>query len=529
MYIKYLTLVVVLFITSCANIKPPTGGEKDLDPPEMIRTDPPQNSINFSSDEITLYFNEQVETKGLNNELIITPDDNIQFKEIPRKKSITIRFKDTLRSNTTYNLNFGNSVVDITERNPSLNAKLAFSTGPDIDTAFIKGNAIDMFYQEPLEKVIAILHPLTDSLDPQRQKPSYLARADEEGNFQLSNLPVDTFVLYAIQDLNGNLTYNSNEEKIARYPDLIIPSYTDTSYQLFLSPQDTRPLSLLSVRHHFNYSSFIFNKGIYEYQIENDTFLSYTSDKNKHINIYHPFSINDSISINLNISDSSNYNLDTLLFIKKDFESDTLDPELSISIYPETGDLIKIPDTVEVSFNQDLEKIFLDSILYVRNGSDTLIEVLDNFIIKNTKTIKFENRFNKRLQRIKMVFIHPLITSEYNDTLKSLSIEYSIPPEEKFGQIEGEIQSVYENLILQLINSKGKKVLEQILSPGPFTFYHIEPGTYKLRLIHDENNNGKWDAGDHFKNIQPEKVLIYDEDILIKANWIVQDKILELY
>ncbi|MEQ9148140.1 MAG: Ig-like domain-containing protein, partial [Cytophagales bacterium] len=122
----------VFFTLSCANIKPPTGGEKDLDPPILLKSIPEHNSTNFEGDEITLFFDEQIETKGLINELIITPDDNIQIKETPKKKSLTIRLKDTLRQNTTYNLNFGNSIVDITERNPSQNAVIAFSTGPDI-------------------------------------------------------------------------------------------------------------------------------------------------------------------------------------------------------------------------------------------------------------------------------------------------------------------------------------------------------------------------------------------------------------
>ena len=45
------------------------------------------------------------------------------------------------------------------------------------------------------------------------------------------------------------------------------------------------------------------------------------------------------------------------------------------------------------------------------------------------------------------------------------------------------------------------------------------PGTYKARIIMDSNVNKKWDTGDYFKKLQPEKVLYFHEDVIIRANW----------
>lgn len=527
MIIKYLILISTIFLVACANIKPPTGGEKDLDPPVMIRTIPEHNSTDFQGEEITLFFNEQIESKNLISELIISPDDNITYKEVPKKKAVTLRFKDTLRSNTTYNFNFGNSIVDITERNPSLNARLAFSTGADIDTAFIKGVAIDMFNQKPVKDVVAVLHKNNDTIDVQKHKPSYVARADENGEFILENLPQDSFQLYVIQDLNGNLLYNFNDEKIARYSTLVYPSYEDTAKQLFLAPQDTRDLTLISVRHHYNYSTVVFNKGILNYELEHDSLFTYLSDKYKQLNIYHPFSINDSILIEINVSDSGVYSLDTSIYILKNLESDTVDPELSLSVSPESGEVINMPDSIELSFSQTIDFFRYDSMLVIQN-KDTFRLASPTLKKKSSKSLLFENTFNKS-RKVKLTLYSGYIIGEFGDTIKSVNIEYKIPAEEEYGQVEGRVESSKgKDLILQLINTNGKVVKQQFLNPGPFIFHFVDPGTYRLRLIDDSNNNRQWDPGNHYLHIQPEQVVIFPEDILIKANWIVQDKIVTL-
>ena len=48
----------------------------------------------------------------------------------------------------------------------------------------------------------------------------------------------------------------------------------------------------------------------------------------------------------------------------------------------------------------------------------------------------------------------------------------------------------------------------------------FEPGEYELRLIYDENKNGRWDTGEFFgKHRQPERVVPISRRITVKANW----------
>ena len=44
-------------------------------------------------------------------------------------------------------------------------------------------------------------------------------------------------------------------------------------------------------------------------------------------------------------------------------------------------------------------------------------------------------------------------------------------------------------------------------------------------LIFDKNKNQMWDTGSFLNRIQPEKVFHYEEEIVIRANWILEEKI----
>ena len=47
----------------------------------------------------------------------------------------------------------------------------------------------------------------------------------------------------------------------------------------------------------------------------------------------------------------------------------------------------------------------------------------------------------------------------------------------------------------------------------------VEPGEYEIRILFDDNNNGKWDPGDYSKKRQPEKAITLTQKIAVRANW----------
>jgi hypothetical protein len=51
----------------------------------------------------------------------------------------------------------------------------------------------------------------------------------------------------------------------------------------------------------------------------------------------------------------------------------------------------------------------------------------------------------------------------------------------------------------------------------------MTPGKYKIKAIHDRNNNRRWDTGNYKKNLQPETVLYLPKTVEIRANWDVEE------
>jgi uncharacterized protein (DUF2141 family) len=91
--------------------------------------------------------------------------------------------------------------------------------------------------------------------------------------------------------------------------------------------------------------------------------------------------------------------------------------------------------------------------------------------------------------------------------------------------------SDYGNLVLRFNNlDSGKHLVLQfvqgdnIVSSWPITTREwsqplFKPGEYELRLLYDTNNNGKWDAGNYSKKMQPEAVKVLPQKVSIRPNW----------
>jgi len=75
-------------------------------------------------------------------------------------------------------------------------------------------------------------------------------------------------------------------------------------------------------------------------------------------------------------------------------------------------------------------------------------------------------------------------------------------------------------IILQLLNEKNVVLKEFLLqNDKTLKIENLTPAKYQLRAIFDKNKNAKWETGNFLKHLQPERILYYSKEILIKANW----------
>jgi len=210
-------LILMLLLQGCAKVGTPTGGPTDITPPKYVDGEPENRSTGFNGKEIAFRFDEFIQFKDLTKELLVSPPMKVKPDIRLKDKTVRIQLKNELVPNTTYTINFGNSISDLNENNPLADFEFVFSTGDQIDSLSVAGRAVNAFDHKPLkdqEIMVMLYNNLADSA-PLLEIPRYIGRANMDGLFTINNIHPDTCRLIALNDANGNLKYDPGEESIA--------------------------------------------------------------------------------------------------------------------------------------------------------------------------------------------------------------------------------------------------------------------------------------------------------------------------
>lgn len=218
----FAVLAAAIFV-QCASIAQPQGGPRDSLPPLIISTVPAQKATNFKGRQIALNFNEYVALRDQQAEFLISPPNINGSKPTltVKGRSVIVDFEQQPDSNTTYRLDFGNSIADNNEGNRLGNYAYIFSTGPDLDTLMMSGLTIDaqtrdsvigamlFFYDARADSVKAYDSTLFNA------RPDAVFRSDSSGFFVADILKDKDYRVYAILDKNGNQRYESGADYVA--------------------------------------------------------------------------------------------------------------------------------------------------------------------------------------------------------------------------------------------------------------------------------------------------------------------------
>lgn len=557
-------VLVCLLISRCANPVSPAGGPKDTSPPEILKYEPPLNSRNFKRKKIKITFDEFIQLKDINSQVIISPplDQTPEFKI--RGKSLIIEITGALKENSTYNIFLGNSIVDLTENNPVENFQYVFSTGNVIDSMSLAGSIYNAFDLTPVKSINVMLFLDNNDTLPFDSlvyfvRPYYLTKTDASGNFIFNNLINQSFKLFALNDQNGNLIYDQPTESIAFSETLIFPTFVQISepdsiesdtvmmesieklmsfktgikLALFTETDSTQKLIKATLVRQ-NQLSFIFKRpttslivrplnlpddldwGIAEPNIAKDTiyyWLKNLSQDSITFEISDNDVILDTVEVGV-IKKSKNRKqgtgaIDTTLL--------TIKTELKTNHANLYKPFILAFDYPVISFNPDKIQLF---------EQDTIpVEAVKYFTDPVQRKFAVDYKWNSatpyKLVIIDSTFFDLLYRT--NDTISFSFISQSV---EDYGNffVNVNLLNTSTDVIFQLLS--GDKVKEEFIisSSERLSFIHLTPGDYKLKAIFDSNRNGTWDTGDYIYKIQPEEVKFYSSDITIRANWdVVED------
>ena len=209
---------MAFFAQQCANAVAPTGGPKDERPPVVVEAVPENHSINFSGKKIEITFDEYITLENANQNVMISPPLSEKPDIKLKNKTVVIKFKEDLASNTTYTINFGASIKDLHEGNQFKDYVYSFSTGDHIDTLAIAGKVLNASDKKPVDGVYVSLYAAdrenVDSL-PMTTIPDYITKTDKEGKFSLNGLADKKYLVFALKDANANLYFDLPNEDVA--------------------------------------------------------------------------------------------------------------------------------------------------------------------------------------------------------------------------------------------------------------------------------------------------------------------------
>ncbi|MFM7589847.1 MAG: Ig-like domain-containing protein, partial [Bacteroidota bacterium] len=192
-----------LGIVGCANVVNPDGGARDQTPPKLLRVTPPDQSLNTRPRQIVFEFDEYIQLKD---------PQAVRWGNVPagtveaqaRLRKLIIRLNpDSLSPRSTYGVDLGGSVADITEGNAISSLGFAFSTGDYLDSLQWTGQVRDAETDLPLRGITVALYPQAvwpslhqgDSIKPERW-----TLTNDSVFFVFRNLPNISYALLAFRD-----------------------------------------------------------------------------------------------------------------------------------------------------------------------------------------------------------------------------------------------------------------------------------------------------------------------------------------
>ncbi len=527
---KNLLLLFTLLIltaslsSNCARKGNPMGGPKDSISPVMVTANPAYKSIHFNSKKIKLNFDEYVKFKDLNKQLIVSPPLNHPSIIKPSgtaSKTISIEIMDTLKENTTYAFNFGNSIVDNNEGNRLGSFKYVFSTGSYVDSLEVQGVVSDAFDEEVADNIAVLLYEIdssyTDSL-VYKEKPDYVTSTLDSVSFHLTNIKKGSYQMVALNDYNSNYLFNPKQDQIAFVKDPVkIPSEKAFHLRLFseIPPfQLKRPLESGVGKIIFGFEGNARPVEIKLLTTAPNTFKSFVNFEKETDTLnywYVPFET-DSLQFQVTAK-----NLDTLFTVQlrtSKMDSLTLKAVHSKTLHPK--------DTFALESNIPIESIDPSRIRLF--DKDTLQVDFTPFLNSSKTKISLDFRRKPKENYLLEVLPNSLVDF-YGFTNDTLVYRLKTLDSEAYGAIEMNVQGLPNTALIAELFSEKEGVIERQFSneKNRFVFEQLVPKTYKFRVIADSNKNGKWDTGNFLKKLQPEEVFYYPQEIKLRANWTVNE------
>ena len=530
---RKINILVLVFCTflgaiSCAKRGTITGGDKDILPPKITSSSPKNFSTNFNKNTIKISFDEYVKVKDLQKQLIVSPPMKTPLTVLPQggaSKYITIQINDTLKANTTYSFNFGQSIVDHNEGNAYPQLKYVFSTGAFIDSLSVEGIIRDSYEKEVDKFVNVMLYEVDEKYNDSviyKQTPRYITNTlDSLKTFKLENIKAGQYKLVALKEKSSNYKFDPNKDKIGFYNQTItVPDKSIFELELFKEEavfKTKKPTQASGNRVLIAYEGNTKNLKIDAQKNSNalKTRITKFQDKDS-VQVWFAPIKNDSIQFNI---ENGKYKKDYMVKMK-DQRQDTL------KFSPKQNGILNFKENFTITASTPLDKFDLTKMTLTKKDSSK-VDFKTNYDAFNQN---LEIVFTKEPEeKYKLLLLPNAIEDKLGQKNDSLKYSFSTKSLSDYGNLKLNLQNVKSYpVIIELTDKTGKVLASGDTEENPTVeFLLLEPRKYSLRIIYDENKNKFRDTGNYLEKKQPEEVVHFPTEIDVRANWDV-DQVFDL-
>ncbi|MBQ1409525.1 MAG: Ig-like domain-containing protein [Bacteroidales bacterium] len=560
MKIKYsIILLVSILIAGCAKQGMPSGGSKDVTPPQSLRMSPSSGTLNNSSNEFFIEFDEYVVIKDAENNILVTPPMKENPEVKTKGKGVKVTIKDTLQPNTTYLFQFKEAIADFNEGNLLPSLEYVFSTGDYIDSMTVGGDLVEALSMKALEEVVSVwlmseekyqqaVKAMSDTLVAKPQ-PDYITRTNKKGHFSFNNIKPGDYRIIALKDEDKNREIGSAEavafldstmvatvmkkaekDTVKAEKDSVVHVKTTTPILRLFTPKNERQRLTDSkfildgkvlVTSQLPMTAPVLESGeekiTWRINSQRDTLTLWTLRK-------------DCDSLQLVISDITGIN-DTLRLkwhSKKKSQKGPSNAALKPNNMRVSTNALPYYDTLSLVFAVPLDtsRCKRDSVARIMLLKDSSVSYCDALLDTDAMKVLLLYQFRQG-EKYDIDIAKGLFTDIYGTANDSLHTTITVSKAEDYGNLTMNIETTGgEKLIVELLDEKDKvQRTHSLLGNGMVKFANLKPAKYRIRVIVDSNRNGLWDSGDFASQRQPERVIYFDKTLDIRANWDFEEKL----
>lgn len=525
---SYALIALFFILSACASVQSPSGGPKDTDPPKIVKETPKNLTRNFTGEKIEIEFDEFIKLSNEFTEISVSPALDIPPTFKAKKEILEIRFGQKLEENTTYTINFGKAVSDVNESNLLTNYTYVFSTGNEIDSLTLSGNVVSSMTGENLKDVTVFILPVRQDSLFGKKRASIFTSTDSAGNFKLQNLRKDTYRIYALKEQGGDRIYNSQNEEIGFLKDSIFLNKNIDSIKLEVFKEVPALFSVMDRRIEADGRiTLAFNKPLIEptLQILDPTSLDQLktieiTEKRDSAFIWIPELTFDSLKVAVK---EAGVSVDTVTLRRNKRDTYTRDIQIGDNI---PGTKLKPRSDMVLELSSPVSTARENQIILLEDS----VQVNNVQLVKSTESqrkyiLKYPWRLNKE-------YILKISENAFSDAFgnksKAYSRKFTLDSDENYGSISIKVTvpDTAKSYIVQWLNEREEVLREDIVTKNTVLNYTTYPtAKYLLRVVFDENKNGRWDTGNIRNKRQPEKTWTLDKIISLRPNWDLEENL----